>query len=199
MDRYASMDPTECFMYGSHYSSAGVVLHYMIRQEPFSTLAVNLQGGRFDCPDRIFFDIRRTWAGVTTSMSDVKELIPEMFCCPEALMNTNKLPLGVLQDGGTVGDVMLPPWARDAFEFVRLNREALESDYVSDHLHEWIDLIFGYKQRGEEAIKVQHVIHYFSLYIAILHRYNPPIKSQPYPNPYPPPSGHRRHTISSTI
>lgn len=28
---------------------------------------------------------------------------------------------------------------------------ALECDYVSDHIHEWIDLIFGYKQKGKEA------------------------------------------------
>jgi hypothetical protein len=111
------------FMYGSHYSSAGVVIHYLMRQEPFTTMFVNLQGGRFDCPDRIFFDIKSTWEGCNKDRSDVKELIPEMFCCPEAFLNTSKLPLGDLQEGGTVNDVILPPWAQnDAFEFVRMNR-----------------------------------------------------------------------------
>lgn len=37
-------------------------------------------------------------------------------------------------------------------DFLQKNKDALESGYVSEHLHEWIDLIFGYKQKGSEAI-----------------------------------------------
>jgi factor associated with neutral sphingomyelinase activation len=35
-------------------------------------------------------------------------------------------------------------------------REALESELVSANLHSWIDLIFGFKQTGEEAIKAHN-------------------------------------------
>lgn len=41
-------------------------------------------------------------------------------------------------------------------EFILKNREALESEYVSLNLHNWVDLIFGYKQRGKPAIEVVH-------------------------------------------
>lgn len=64
--------------------------------------------------------------------------------------------LGRKQNGVGLDDVVLPPWAKgDAREFVRMHRLALESDYVSANLHEWIDLVFGCKQNGEPAIQVR--------------------------------------------
>ena len=46
----------------------------------------------------------------------------------------------------------------DPSDFVQTLRNALESDYVSKKLHHWIDLIFGYKQKGEEALKANNGI-----------------------------------------
>ena len=53
----------------------------------------------------------------------------------------------------SIDNVILPKWANSPKDFLEKMRKALESDYVSDNLNMWIDLIFGYKQRGEEAIK----------------------------------------------
>lgn len=90
------------------------------------------------------------WSSARNNMADVKELIPEWFYLPEMFRNENRFDLGAKQSGVRLDDVELPSWARgDAQEFVRLHRQALESDYVSEHLHEWIDLVFGYKQTGE--------------------------------------------------
>lgn len=44
----------------------------------------------------------------------------------------------------------------DANDFLQKSQDALESQYVSEHLHEWIDLVFGYKQKGNEAIAAQN-------------------------------------------
>ena len=71
-------------------------------------------------------------------------------------------PSGEKQSGEELNDIVLPTWAKgDPHEFIRVHREALECDYVSAHLHEWIDLIFGYKQQGKEAFEACNVFHHF--------------------------------------
>jgi hypothetical protein len=57
------------------------------------------------------------------------ELVPEFFCQAEALSGAQ-----------------LPPWASTPIEFVYLHRMALECEWVSAHIHEWIDLVFGVSQ-----------------------------------------------------
>ena len=150
------------YHYSQLYSSAAVVCYYLVRLEPFAKPIIDLNKGRFDVPDRLFFDVADTWHIISTgSAMQVMELIPEFYYLPEAFENRNRFVFGRRSNAAEavdVDDVLLPPWAHgSAREFVRRNREALESPYASAHLHEWIDLIFGYKQRGpaaEEALNV---------------------------------------------
>nr|XP_023476311.1 neurobeachin-like protein 2 isoform X3 [Equus caballus] len=149
------------FHYGTHYSNAAGVMHYLIRMEPFTSLHVQLQSGRFDCSDRQFHSVAAAWQARLESPADVKELIPEFFYFPDFLENQNGFDLGCLQlTNEKVGDVVLPPWASSPEDFIQQHRRALESEYVSSHLHEWIDLIFGYKQRGPAAEEALNVFYY---------------------------------------
>lgn len=52
-----------------------------------------------------------------------------------------------------VNDVILPPWATTPEEFIAIHRRALESEYVSQNLHHWIDLIFGYEIIEDLAVE----------------------------------------------
>ncbi|KAF2770705.1 beach-domain-containing protein [Teratosphaeria nubilosa] len=153
------------FHYGTHYSSAMIVSSYLIRLQPYVQSYLILQGGNFDHADRLFDSIGKAWSSASRdNMSDVRELTPEFFYLPEFLTNINKYDFGVKQgDGGIVNDVELPPWAKgDPQIFIEKHREALESPYVSEHLHEWIDLVFGFKQRGEAALEATNVFGHLS-------------------------------------
>ncbi|KAK5170308.1 beige protein-like 1 [Saxophila tyrrhenica] len=144
------------FHYGTHYSSAMIVSSYLIRLQPFVQSYLLLQGGNFDHADRLFDSIGKAWLSASRdNMGDVRELTPEFFYLPEFLLNVNRYDFGVKQAAGeVVNHVKLPPWAKgDPHIFVTRHREALESSYVSEHLHQWIDLVFGYEQRGEAAVQ----------------------------------------------
>ncbi len=151
------------FHHGSHYSSAAIVLYYLCRIEPYTRLHVELQNGSFDHADRLFLSMQGTVQSILKNASDVKELIPECFMSPLCFKNVNEHDFGARQDKTIVGDVVLPPWACNDIEtFIKIQKAALESSYVSERLHDWIDLIFGYKQTGKAAVDAVNVFFHLT-------------------------------------
>ncbi|EFA84213.1 BEACH domain-containing protein [Heterostelium album PN500] len=150
------------FLYGSHYSNFGIIAYYNVRLEPFTSYHLSLQGGVWDHPQRMFESIEKMWDGVVSAnLADVKELTPEFFYMPEFISNSESFNFNFAHNPN--GDLLLPKWAHQSPElFIQKNREALESEYVSMHLHQWIDLIFGYKQTGQAAIDSNNVFFYLT-------------------------------------
>ncbi|KAL4553379.1 hypothetical protein Ndes2526B_g03242 [Nannochloris sp. 'desiccata'] len=151
------------FLYGTHYSCPGYTMFWLVRAAPAHML--RLQNGKFDAPDRLFCSISEAWDSVLTNQADVKELIPEFYMPeqPNFLLNSKRLALGVRQNGRLVGDVELPPWAKNSVDrFLTLHRAALEAPFVSANLHHWIDLIFGNKQRGHAAVEADNVFRHLT-------------------------------------
>eukprot|EP00347_Sterkiella_histriomuscorum_P003989 403362173 len=157
--RYNECPEGEKYLYGTHYSCPGYVIGFLVRQHP--QWMIKFQGGKFDNPNRLFKGINKEWDSVNTNPGNVKELIPEFYMeDPDFLVNKLKLDFGVRSNGKRVDDAKLPNWAHSAEDFLQKNRQALESEYVSNHLHLWIDLIFGCKQRSIDDFNLFHPLTY---------------------------------------
>eukprot|EP00475_Leptophrys_vorax_P018290 TRINITY_DN2494_c0_g3_i1.p1 TRINITY_DN2494_c0_g3~~TRINITY_DN2494_c0_g3_i1.p1 ORF type:complete len:688 (+),score=124.16 TRINITY_DN2494_c0_g3_i1:997-3060(+) len=143
------------YHFAIHYSSPAVVLHYLVRLEPYTQCHWRLNRG-FDKPNRMFHSLQTTWE--TAGIMDLKELIPEFFYLKEFLINGNNIDFDKRTSGEPVGDVVLPLWSgNDSRQFIMLHRKALESAFVSSTINDWIDLIFGSKQRGKAAVDAYNV------------------------------------------
>ena len=148
------------YHFASHYSNTGIVLHLLVRVPPYTGEFIKFQDGNFDLPDRAFHNLATSWLMASeVSASDVKELIPQLFYLPEMFRNREGFNFGTRQSGQEVDDVELPSWAPDARTFVKVHRQALESPIVRQELAHWIDLVFGYKQTGPEAVEAINVFH----------------------------------------
>jgi hypothetical protein len=150
-------DVTSRCHYMAHYSNPFYVLLILVRLEPFTSLHIEICDKKFDKPDRMFWSIPRSFQAVCSLAPDFRELIPEFFTLPEFLVNENGFDLGISENGGSV---VLPPWADgSAHNFIDLHRQALESPFVSAHLHGWINLIFGFQQTGRAAVEARNTFN----------------------------------------
>ncbi|OHT04387.1 hypothetical protein TRFO_28088 [Tritrichomonas foetus] len=144
------------YFYANGYISSIHLYRWLVRMEPFTSLHIEFQDGQFSPSSQQFRSIPQLFKTIKMTNNEVHELIPEFFFQPEFLMNYNHFDLGLFNEK-SINDVVLPNWAASAFDFIYLHRKALESDFVSLHLHEWIDLIWGDKQRGQKAIDSMNV------------------------------------------
>jgi hypothetical protein len=152
-----NMEEIPLTLYMTHYSNSTFVINYLMRLEPFSKMHVGLQSGKFDSADRLLKSVSESWKSAsgtppygTQAYQDVRELVPEWYNGPaKFLVNDNRFLLGTTQSGVHVNHVETPPWSR----------HSTAPEYVSRHLHLWIDLIFGYRQTGKEAEESLNIFH----------------------------------------
>ena len=87
---------------------------------------------------------------------------------PEILLNNNDFNLGEIKDTSEenkgnmikVEGVEMPKWCNNnPYDFIKRHRKILESYIVSSTINEWLNLIFGVKQKGAEANKVHNLFN----------------------------------------
>ncbi|VAI88899.1 unnamed protein product [Triticum turgidum subsp. durum] len=76
------------------------------------------------------------------------ECIPEFYSDPWIFVSLHS----------EMSNLALPSWVTSSEEFICLHRDALESDRVSQQLHHWIDITFGYKLAGEASVEAKNVM-----------------------------------------
>ena len=147
--------------YGSHYSNPTYVCHFLTRVFPYSFISIEIQGEKFDDPNRIFHSMEKTFESCMTLKDDVRELIPEFYVLPEMFKNFNNLNLtqDLLDSEGkkvVINDVELPPWGNNSvYNFITEMRNNLEKNKIK--INKWIDLIFGTYQKGEKAEEIHNI------------------------------------------
>ena len=143
------------YFYGSHYSNPTYVSHYLTRLFPHASISIEIHGDKFDDPNRMFISLYRTFETASTLKDDIRELIPEFYVLPEMFLNINNFNLSQdkLDSEGNkivINNVELPPWCNNRnANFVVEMRKNLEK--INLKINKWIDLIFGYLQKGEKA------------------------------------------------
>ena len=153
--------------YGTHYSTSSYIYYYLMREEPFTTLLIKLQGNKLENPDRMFFSMNDTLF-ILEGGHDNREYIPDLICKTEPFINLNCVDLGKKGNGLRVDDFNIYIYEENGISYENMllkYNNYLISDYVNYILKEnivlnsskianeiihWFDLVFGVMQLPEK-------------------------------------------------
>lgn len=152
--------------YGTHYSTSSYVFFYLMREEPYTTLLVKLQGDKQENPDRMFFSIADTLF-VLEAGSDNRECIPDIFSKVEQFINLNCVDFGCKNSGIRVDDFIVSENRissdnslysnnnniKNYVKFIIYNKKLFDEKNIRDDINDWFDIIFGVGQLPEKNMK----------------------------------------------
>ena len=156
--------------YGTHYSTSSYVYFYLMRQEPFTTLLIKLQGYKQEHPDRMFYSIIDTLL-ILESGHDNRECIPDIFSKIEQFINLNCVNFGAKNSGIIVDDFNIYIHDKnkesdgkkllncnnysisDYVNFIIQEKIYLNSRTIAKEIIQWFDLVFGVGQFPEKNRK----------------------------------------------
>ena len=157
-------------VYLTNYSNPTYVSNFLYRIFPFNFIFNKCQEKKLVENEIIFSSIPFSFYNSSTkNINDIREIIPEFFYFCEMFQNINKIKNieDVKLDNQLIKefDDQLNPY----FLYCKFLKENLEGEEISKNLNDWIDLIFGYCQKGEKSRKCFNTFRIES-YIDILHK-----------------------------
>jgi len=88
---------------GTHYSTSSYIFYYLMRNNPYCQNMIRLQNYKQENPNRMFLSFKDTQKILKTS-TDNRELIPDLFCYIDYLVNLNCAFFGLRNKGVLVDD-----------------------------------------------------------------------------------------------
>ena len=130
-----------------------------MREEPYNTLLIKLQGYKNENANRMFNDLNETLE-ILNSGNDNRECIPEFFSKIEQFINLNCNNYGCNSKEKRVDDFYISlnfknknRSLRNYVSFILENRNMINNKRISNNICSWIDNVFGVNQLPESKRK----------------------------------------------
>ena len=145
---------------GTHYSTSSYIFYYLMRNNPYCQNMIRLQNYKQENPNRMFLSFKDTQKILKTS-TDNRELIPDMFCYIDFLININCAYFGIRNGEILVDDFCVyEAFDKDTnanrelisnfVKYLYVHKKLLNDIKTSKGISQWVDIIFGKKQFPEK-------------------------------------------------